>query len=248
MSAEKLERVEHDTKWSNTQLFVLAYLHHQVKMWVTHEWNLPGFVWDPQKEMIKKQIMQELDDDDELTMEIFEGGLLQCQQPFTEDACRNMFLSHLRTIERLLQMNIKSTSEAWRRIAKTKCVSQGLVTYDFNAVIREIYIITKLQNLSSFMEQVDDEKYDRWVEIRREIDQLIASLQNIDKMHNWTEIKTTIEGIGTSVKSLNVTELIQSTVKGYVDRCVEKINESITHGGFNRRDSLLKRLYELKMT
>jgi hypothetical protein len=100
-----------DIMWSNTQLFVLAYLRQIVAAWVMCDWETK--TWDEADDHRRKTIMHELERNEELTMEIFEASMLKCTKPFSIELCHRAIVHHLEDINNFLRVGAGTTSEAW---------------------------------------------------------------------------------------------------------------------------------------
>ena len=125
--------------WSTAQLFVLAYVHEKVVEWVSVD-------TDSESRLRKQRIMHELDANQEMSMEIFESVVLQCEIPLTERDFRWRFVRQIHDIETLLLHGSQSASEAWGLLKKHVVHGEGeyagRIWYDMTSAIQEQRKIT----------------------------------------------------------------------------------------------------------
>lgn len=109
----------------NIHSFVLAYLRDKVGEWAYGEWATPRGH--------QEQMIRELQTDDRLCMEIFEGVILVCQNPIRELDFFYKLRRVLDYIHVLLAEGMVSTSEAWRHM---KNEVQSVLWYNYVDALR----------------------------------------------------------------------------------------------------------------
>jgi hypothetical protein len=103
------------TMWSTAELFVLAYLRDMVAVWSVPDWVSMGY--DKDDVTRRKKIRHELTQNEELTINIFEGIMLKCKKPFDIKQCHSAILHQLDEINKKLEEEgATTTSEAWTLI------------------------------------------------------------------------------------------------------------------------------------
>jgi hypothetical protein len=70
-----------------------------------------------------------------------------------------------------------------------------------------------------------EDRYQEWLNIRKEIGKLCKSLESVDSHEKWTRIVTEINQIRKRVEDLKVANWLWSVIKKDLDGCVEMINE-----------------------
>lgn len=119
------QRVGPPAEPQHLQLFVLGYLRDKVGEWAHGEWATPRGHQD--------QVMQELQADDGLCMEIFEGVMLMCETRFREIDFFYKLRNVLDYIHVLLAEGATGTSEAWRHM---KSEVQSVLWYNYVDALR----------------------------------------------------------------------------------------------------------------